>query len=107
MGLKPAGVDDDTIELTDLTLCGIHATLNRIEKLHEHTLAAVERQAVAAERQADALEVVAQLFASVTGVANQWCPGDERETSPVNYIRASASGGNFQCDKSGDDSDDD
>jgi hypothetical protein len=93
-GLKPA----DTIPSRDLALIGIDAKLGRLEQLQE-------RATVAAERSADAFEMIASLLASVTGVAYQWCPGDEHETSPVNYLRCSNSGGNFQCDKGDDDED--
>jgi hypothetical protein len=93
-GIKSA----DTIPSRDLALIGIDAKLGRLEKLQE-------RAVLAAERQADAFEVIAALLASVTGVANQWCPGRERETLPVNFIRCSDSGGNFQCDKGDDDED--
>lgn len=115
-GLRPADLDDavpaDTISAADLAMIGVTAKLARIEKLAERQTAAAERAADAAdraadaaERQADAFEVIAGLLASVTGVAQQWCPGDERETSPVNYLRCSDSGKNFQCDKGGDDED--
>jgi hypothetical protein len=93
-GLKPA----DTIPSRDLALIGIDAKLGRLEELQE-------RAVLAAERQADAFEVIAALLASVTGVANAWCPGGSKETVPVNYIRASADGNNFQCDRGDDDED--
>lgn len=83
----------DTISTNDLALIGIDAKLNRLECL-------AERSALAAERQADALETLTALLASLIGVSTARCSDDGRTINyhAVNYLRASSDGGRFQCD---------
>ena len=77
IGLKPADIDmpADTISLTDEQLETLRASerirtvraTERLAYLAEKSLAAQLRTARAAERQAEALEIIAALFASVVG----------------------------------------
>lgn len=82
----------DTISTNDLALIGIDAKLNRLEGL-------AERSALAAERQADALETLTALFASLIGVSTARCSDDANGDYSVNYLRASGDGKPFRCDQ--------
>ena len=96
-GLKPQA---DTLSVGECTMLSIDAKLGRIEALQE-------RAVVAAERQADALETIAALFASCIGVSNAWCPDSTNDSPAVNYIRASGDGKPYRCDQTTGQHDDD
>lgn len=95
-------VKNSTVPVRDLTFMAIDAKLGRLERLQER---AVE----AAERQATALEALAALLVSCTGVGTARCyaegePMGSREV-PLNYLRSGNGAMPFACDadKLGDD----
>jgi hypothetical protein len=83
------------------------AAAERQTELMEASLAAQQRLADAAERQANALEIVAGLFASCVGVTNAWCPNDANEAPTINFLRTSSDGKPFRCDQTEGDDDED
>lgn len=113
-GLKPSElptamtVDDlsgkqDTISVHEAAAINIAAKLGRLEALQE-------RAVKAAERQADALEVLAGLFASCVGVGSARCyvEGDQgSQEVALNYFRSGNGAMPFACDadKAGGDDD--
>jgi hypothetical protein len=79
--------------------------LERQTEIAEASLVAQQRLADAAERQADAFEVVAQLFASCIGTTYASCP--DLATPSVNFFRASSDGKPYRCDETEDDGNED
>lgn len=93
----------DTISVNEAAAINIAAKLGRLEALQQR---AVE----AAERQADALEVLAGLFASCVGVGSARCYAEGEHGSrevPLNYFRSGNGAMPFACDadKAGGDDD--
>jgi hypothetical protein len=112
VGLKPSALAavmrkgaklgrQDTISVHEAAAINIAAKIGRLEALQER---AVE----AAERQANALEVLAGLFASCVGVGSARCYVEGAQGSrevPLNYLRSGNGAMPFACDadKAGDD----
>lgn len=109
LGVKPADLDlPGTIKLHEIDLDLLRArerlravkATEHLAELAEQTLAAQLRIADAAEQQANALEVIAALFASVIGAANAKCGFEpDVRTDVVNFLRTGRGIKDFQCDE--------
>ena len=84
----------DTISVQEAAAINIAAKIGRLEKLQER---AVE----AAERQAEAMEMLAALLASCIGVGSARCYAEGGQGSrdvPLNYLRSGNGAMPFACD---------
>lgn len=100
-GLKPREPDTITVDLEALRAAErlrIVKAVERQAELAETNLAVQQRIADAAARQAEALEIIAALFASTIGVGNVTCGHEPGVTETVNFLRTGSGRKDFRCD---------
>ncbi|MEK9282811.1 hypothetical protein MTR72_24805 [Bradyrhizobium sp. ISRA442] len=95
-GLATITVDLETLRASERLR--IVNALERQTELAETNLAVQQRIADAAGRQAEALEIIAALFASTIGVGNVTCGHEAGVTQTVNFLRTGSGRKDFRCD---------
>ncbi|MEH6950114.1 hypothetical protein V4R08_01990 [Nitrobacter sp. NHB1] len=115
-GLRPADATDEPgtfhVDLADIRAAERLRLVKHAERqteLMEASLAAQQRLADAAERQAAAFETLSSLLAGCIGIGTSACSGewssDPWKMRDAFYLRTGEGRRNFGCDQTGDDSD--